>query len=97
MQDDDHVLDTWESMSPVGREWGAPDAENLWALDAAAYRLQGTRMALVETEAGWCLSWDDRELARWPTSTTDWRALREVVAASGDPRAIQVWNFAIKG
>lgn len=98
MQDDDD-LKAWDQMSPVGREWGAPNAETLWALDTIADRLQGTRMDLVELDGQWHLSWCGREVARWRVSETDWHALRAAVIFTNSPEALTTWDSAraIKG
>lgn len=93
MQDDDD-LKAWDRMLPVGREWGAPDAETLWALDARSERLQGTDLELVEFEGEWHLSWRGQQLARWRVSETDWDALRAAVMAAG-PDALSAWDSAV--
>ncbi len=92
MHDDD--LEAWDQMSPVGREWGAPDAETLWALDSLAYRLRGTDLNLVEVDREWILCWHGKELARWRVSDTNLEALRAAVVAAHDPKALSVWDFA---
>lgn len=93
MQDDDD-LKAWDRMTPVGREWGAPYAETLWALDVVAYRLKGTQLHLVELHGQWHLGWRGREVARWRVSETDWDALRAAVIFMNDPEAVTLWDGA---
>ncbi|MRR50327.1 MAG: hypothetical protein EG825_05345 [Rhodocyclaceae bacterium] len=87
-------LKEWDQMLPVGREWGAPHAEILWALDTLANRLQGTDLELFEIDGDWLLRLNGKELARWQVSATDWDALRAAVVAANDEKAISVWEFA---
>lgn len=83
----------WDQVQPVGREWGAPNAEILWALDTLANRLQGTDLELFELDGDWLLRCNGKELARWQVSATDWEALRAAVAAH-DEKALSVWESA---
>lgn len=87
-------LKEWDQMLPVGREWGAPNAEILWALDTLANRLQGTDLELLENDGDWLLRWHGKELARWQVSATDWGALRAAVVAAKDEKALSVWKSA---
>lgn len=88
-------LDDWDSMPPAGREWGAPCAETLWALDAMAERLAGSGLALQETEVDWHLTWHGRDVARWITEDTDWQALRATVTAVGGTDPVRAWDAAV--
>lgn len=87
-------LKEWDQILPVGREWGAPNAEILWALDTLANRLQGTDLELFEIDGDWLLRWHTKELARWQVSATDWDALHSAVVAVHDEKALLVWESA---
>ncbi len=91
---DDNEMKAWDEMVPVGREWGAPNAEMLWALDTLAERLEGTPMELIELDeqSQWCLRWQDQELMRWQVGESDLGALRATIM--DDVEALAVWDEA---
>ncbi|MRR56615.1 MAG: hypothetical protein EG824_00130 [Deltaproteobacteria bacterium] len=84
-------------MPPVGREWGAPHAEILWALDTVAARLRGTPLELAESGGQWQLSWCGQEVAQWRVSETNWDTLRAAVVATGHQKALELWYGAAPG